>query len=97
MKSLNFIAKLFDLDKTKQKINTFVFQTRTAEDFVYEDFDVSSWFSKYFHVFKSLCLIISCILFLDESEKDFPRIKLKYIKELGKGWFGKVIISKFGQ
>ncbi|XP_074032381.1 uncharacterized protein isoform X3 [Leptinotarsa decemlineata] len=25
------------------------------------------------------------------SEKDFPRIKLKYIRELGKGWFGKVV------
>ncbi|XP_023311897.1 uncharacterized protein LOC108913857 isoform X2 [Anoplophora glabripennis] len=45
--------------------------TRTAEDFAYEDFDVSSWFN--------------------ESERDFPRIKLKYIKELGKGWFGKVV------
>nr|CAH7759744.1 unnamed protein product [Callosobruchus chinensis] len=26
-----------------------------------------------------------------ENEKDFPRIKLKYIKELGRGWFGKVV------
>ncbi|XP_049818372.1 uncharacterized protein LOC109603335 isoform X2 [Aethina tumida] len=26
-----------------------------------------------------------------ESEKDFPRIKLKYIRELGRGWFGKVV------
>ncbi|CAH1955895.1 unnamed protein product [Acanthoscelides obtectus] len=26
-----------------------------------------------------------------EHEKDFPRIKLKYIKELGRGWFGKVV------
>ncbi|CAH1170022.1 unnamed protein product [Phaedon cochleariae] len=26
-----------------------------------------------------------------DSEKDFPRIKLKYIKELGRGWFGKVV------
>lgn len=32
---------------------------------------------------------INCII-LDASEKDFPRIKLKYIKELGRGWFGKV-------
>ncbi|KAJ8919683.1 hypothetical protein NQ315_006211, partial [Exocentrus adspersus] len=45
--------------------------TRTAEDFVHEDFNVSSWFAG--------------------SEKDFPRTKLKYIKELGKGWFGKVV------
>ncbi|KAG5871594.1 hypothetical protein JTB14_010719 [Gonioctena quinquepunctata] len=27
----------------------------------------------------------------DPLEKDFPRIKLKYIRELGKGWFGKVV------
>nr|CAI5819803.1 unnamed protein product [Callosobruchus analis] len=26
-----------------------------------------------------------------ENEKDFPRVKLKYIKELGRGWFGKVV------
>lgn len=28
--------------------------------------------------------------FVDGTETDFPRIKLKYIKELGKGWFGRV-------
>ncbi|KAI4470225.1 serine/threonine-protein kinase lmtk1 [Holotrichia oblita] len=27
----------------------------------------------------------------DGSEKDFPRTKLKYIRELGKGWFGRVV------
>ncbi|XP_076263413.1 uncharacterized protein LOC143198196 isoform X4 [Rhynchophorus ferrugineus] len=45
--------------------------TRTSDDYVYGDIDVSFWF--------------------DPSKKDFPRIKLKYIKELGKGWFGKVV------
>lgn len=25
------------------------------------------------------------------NEKDFPRTKLKYIRELGKGWFGSVV------
>ncbi|XP_030751016.1 uncharacterized protein LOC115878607 isoform X2 [Sitophilus oryzae] len=45
--------------------------TRTSDDYVYGDIDVSFWF--------------------DPSKKDFPRVKLKYIKELGKGWFGKVV------
>ncbi|KAF5304433.1 hypothetical protein FQR65_LT07963 [Abscondita terminalis] len=27
----------------------------------------------------------------DESERDFPRTKLKYIKEMGRGWFGRVV------
>nr|XP_022912483.1 uncharacterized protein PF11_0213-like isoform X2 [Onthophagus taurus] len=27
----------------------------------------------------------------DGSEKDFPRTRLKYIRELGKGWFGRVV------
>lgn len=30
-------------------------------------------------------------LFSDGTEKDFPRIRLKYIKEIGKGWFGRVV------
>jgi hypothetical protein len=45
--------------------------TRTEEDYVFGDVDVSSWFNG--------------------TETDFPRIKLKYIKELGKGWFGRVV------
>ncbi|XP_063919861.1 uncharacterized protein LOC135134908 isoform X2 [Zophobas morio] len=45
--------------------------TRTQEDYVFGDVDVSSWFNG--------------------TETDFPRIKLKYIKEIGKGWFGRVV------
>ncbi|EEZ99620.2 uncharacterized protein LOC103313170 isoform X2 [Tribolium castaneum] len=45
--------------------------TRTQEDYIFGDVDVSSWFNG--------------------TETDFPRIKLKYIKEIGKGWFGRVV------
>ncbi|KRT78381.1 protein kinase, partial [Oryctes borbonicus] len=34
---------------------------------------------------------IDASLWFDGSEKDFPRTKLKYIRELGKGWFGRVV------
>ncbi|KAK4877002.1 hypothetical protein RN001_009508 [Aquatica leii] len=27
----------------------------------------------------------------DQTERDFPRTKLKYIKEMGRGWFGRVV------
>ncbi|KAB0793142.1 hypothetical protein PPYR_12762 [Photinus pyralis] len=60
---------------------------RTEIDCDNENADLSSWFGKPpslpFNNFDR-CLT-------DRSEADFPRTKLKYIKEIGRGWFGRVV------
>lgn len=60
------------------------------EDYGYDDLDVSSWFGMQFVIKNRFKILKMLCIFSDGTETDFPRIKLKYIRELGRGWFGKV-------
>lgn len=51
--------------------------TRVDEDYRSGDIDLTDWYSSSH---------ISAI-----GEKEFPRTQLKYIRELGKGWFGRIV------